>query len=286
MLHVDDDEFFMFTHGKNPLWGRRARSLVDVADEIFRRHPRAPAIRVAPMDKFNCPSMEEAAARIRKSLSGSPAGLNIFFPHLGGGTVVVPAVWKAPADYAPPRVGRWQYSFRGEGANSKMIMRTDAVIAFFVHYLTLVEEGFSAADVVTPRRRLMAIWHYKTPWEISGNIFGHKIPFQAANESFLCGDRRLGLVYDGWAFAGRNTSSSNDRGGVAGGAGGLQGNNEHANFDPAVAKMDPTPSSVGLYLPPHLIGCLERAFNRRMASSSSSSGPHHRRQSALRPSDM
>lgn len=135
IAHIDDDEFFNINTNANvhsdPKWNMIVRSLYRMAKTIFERNPAAVALRLAPVDKYHCltlPDNRDPNKRFHTEL---------------------------------PRLGKWRHGFLGDPANGKMIMRTDRVVMFFVHYVTVVEDGWKTDDVVRISRTYASTLHYK-----------------------------------------------------------------------------------------------------------------------------
>jgi hypothetical protein len=201
MVHIDDDEFialssfgnFSTTNNTNSshrndnfshqLADRSASYLFEYAKRIFDSFPQASGIRFFPVFVPDC------------VLAATLTSIN---PHL-------------PSPLTPAKLSHWQnkegcrtlprlckqhdglpfFSYEG-----KMIMRTDAVRMFFVHYLTLIERGGpwkKTKQLIEPKMTDAALLHFKVPAGVSGVIWGTQLPIQRVavaeeciyNESFV-----------------------------------------------------------------------------------------------------
>jgi hypothetical protein len=106
MLHIDVDEFLSVIPRS-----RRSRTvdLAKMADKYFLRHPTIPALSFAPIHMYHCPR------------------LNV----------------QRPSELVQlPRVHTWNHGNLSDRSihNGKLLMRTEAVGGFFVHYITMLED--------------------------------------------------------------------------------------------------------------------------------------------------
>jgi len=112
-----------------------------------------------------------------------------------------------------PRFGRWQIARAGPEWEGKLIMRTDAVGMFFVHYITLKE-------IQHPRQGqrwdpipyslsidAAAMLHYKTVPEVSGSIYGAYLPIEMGSAPKECRLRYDPLSVNGSVYRRKMTSA-------------------------------------------------------------------------------
>lgn len=212
MAHIDDDEFFAITHEDNAEWGPALHNLPDLADKLFLQNPKAPAIRFFPVNFFDCSplpitdpdstsDMELEVARIKQELQVHPSQL--------------------------PRIRKWLYGKAGYDNEGKMILRTDSVGMYFVHYVTLVDrydvsyandsivQNFD--DIYMPKMKHATLFHYKEPAAVSGSIFGSRIPFERGPEAKECRKDRHELNFEDFTVKQNRRKDSGKGGGGSGG---------------------------------------------------------------------
>ena len=163
MIHIDDDEFVVLnssisTSTKKRNFERRLKfkgALYDYANQMFLKNPLAAAIHFRPVGKHHCPSVESLGAKERttqnNSFNASYSLDKLILPRIGVNLVSV-----------------LQFEYE-----SKLLMRTDAVRMFFVHYLTQLEEPFKSYVPVLVNVNEGVLLHYKIAPIISGDIWGH-----------------------------------------------------------------------------------------------------------------
>ena len=182
MIHIDVDEFLSVVPRKKSKDSRKTREqkyqdrgqgydqgqgdvdLADMADRYFLRHPLTPAISFSPVHMLSCPRRDQAEGAASSSQS-------------------LPL----------PRVASWRYGNLSDRSihNGKLLLRTDAVASFFVHYISSLEDvptaNDSSSSSASPGRweavfrvpiKFAALLHYKTPSHVSGSIFGQLLPLQ------------------------------------------------------------------------------------------------------------
>jgi hypothetical protein len=95
------------------------------------------------------------------------------------------------------RLGLWQSHLRVRDFETKLLMRTDAVAMFHVHYVSALEDvhdgsaaGVARAEAVvldsahTVPLEMGAVLHYKLPAEWSGSVFGAVLPVNSKSSNF------------------------------------------------------------------------------------------------------
>jgi hypothetical protein len=145
--HVDEDEFFAFVRSRNNTdWAPNVNTITAVADALFQKYTDKPAIRFHPVCFYKC------------------------HPPLKSVHIL-------------PRVETWYEGKLEYDYNSKMIMRTDAVIQYFVHYVLDVEDknDWKPDTYIVPSPKHAAMFHYKD----AGSIWGNRLPLVIDNHHHL-----------------------------------------------------------------------------------------------------
>jgi len=125
MIHIDTDEFLAVNpSGSTPNETNShpikleetitQKNLTTFADNAFIRFPNAPALNLRPIMVSYCPHLSETNTPYYRNQSVSSSDKN---------------------GYILPRLGRWQQGYHGTLHEGKLIMRTDMVDNFFVHYI-------------------------------------------------------------------------------------------------------------------------------------------------------
>ena len=145
--HIDEDEFYAFARYRNNTeWAPNVKTLTALAESLFEKYPNKSAIRFHPVCFYQC----------------SPPIKN----H-----VIL------------PRIDTWYQGKLFNDYESKMIMRTDAVIQYFVHYVIDVENRngwqHDPNSYITPSPKHAILFHYKD----QGSIWGNRIPLSNKNNS-------------------------------------------------------------------------------------------------------
>ena len=158
MMHIDDDEFVTInssiaksTKKKRP--GRRLKfkgALYDYANQMFSLNPHAAAISFRPVGKHNCPSAESFG---EKEIANHDSNSNLHKSVL-------------------PRIGVNLVSTLMTRHESKLLMRTDAVRMFFIHYLTQLEFPYKSYAPVVADVNEVTLLHYKVAPIVTGDIWG------------------------------------------------------------------------------------------------------------------
>lgn len=142
IVHIDDDEFITLsgsTQSRSP-----DESLLEFVEKLFADYPDKVAIGFRQVSKYHCPTKGKGSQSFESTIE-------------------------------LPRVGRWQHTQRGEIHESKLIMKTDSVRMFYVHYLSQVEPRLGHPSLHTALSANMTdavLLHYRVPSETSGDIFG------------------------------------------------------------------------------------------------------------------
>jgi hypothetical protein len=172
MLHIDDDEFLAYSADKmsSALGSELAdQNLVNLADAIFRYHPKAAAIRFEPVMFMPC-------AILPMSISYNSSN------------ALLPEYHSSSAGF--PRLNRWKISEPGDAFEAKLLMRTDAVGMFFVHFISMLEPGpwRKDEDKATASYPLthLAMLHYKYPPSLTDNILEEQLPLTPSSFPGLC----------------------------------------------------------------------------------------------------
>ena len=152
MAYIDDDEFLI----------SREKTMREYVIKVFQQHQHAPAINffVVMMGACEADDLAEHAKQHIHSHSNS----NSSHP--------------AQMDGLLPRISRKQLARRGDIAEGKLIMRTDAVLMFRTHTITqFTDPGKWSNDNLYFAPFSDALYlHYKSSFMESRDIFGRKIP--------------------------------------------------------------------------------------------------------------
>jgi hypothetical protein len=163
IMHIDVDEFVMLSPGLVSM------TLPEFIDRSFNRYPLSPAINILPVIATDCSQVAITKNKRFDSLK-----------H----TYVVDKDGKFKKYRLPmeqfsgplsplPRLGTFQYVRLGASFESKLIMRTNAVRMFFVHYITeLNSTKWSSRKIYTPFRRKIILVHFKPSDPLSRSVFG------------------------------------------------------------------------------------------------------------------
>lgn len=177
LIHIDMDEFIFinsYSLSSNRRYDQQQRSndsstsqLMKYLRAVYKKRPDTPAIYIKPIDMLQCPLRDE-----REGLS-----------HLRDDTNALPRLNHYPYGYISPH-------------NGKLIIRTDFVGLFYVHYVTVLDglpeyasaNGEANDRTLISKARYIALMHFKPPPHISGDIFGTNIVNLQLKESKLCSD--------------------------------------------------------------------------------------------------
>jgi hypothetical protein len=161
MASIDTDEFFILkTNQKDDGRG----NLVSLVNKVFEKHPNAPAVNFRPILMDQCNNLVIFETRF---IIASCKKLNMSKSKLSNNS----------SCFSLPRIGRWQHGRLGPRSDGKMIMRTDMVDNFFVHYVTqLSNSPETSANAHTEtfylRQNHAALLHFK---DKKFSIFGQTI---------------------------------------------------------------------------------------------------------------
>ena len=183
MVHIDDDEFIVMNSSlANPKVskhrGSRKRrkfrgALYKYAKKLFLQNPEAAAIQFSPIGKYNCPSGEFLGEK--EDMTGI----------LNGSEII------RLKERVLPRIGRYLVSQNMSQFESKLLMRTDAVRMFFIHYLSQLEVPYKSYVPIVVDVKEAVLLHYKTAPIITGDIWGQQgINLKWPKESRPCIDFR------------------------------------------------------------------------------------------------
>lgn len=190
MAHIDDDEFMTFSSANIQSLTNSAKSptsLSELSDILFRRFPKSAAIRFEPITFFPCNVSKGIELMINNTFNYSHLNLVNDIQHYQSTPL--------------PRLGVWDLSEPFDKFECKMIMRTDAVGMFAVHFISLLEFGpwrspkkSTKPDITLPLNAL-ALLHYKYPYQLANVVLEGLQPIKADSFKWEC-------VYEanlGWA---------------------------------------------------------------------------------------
>jgi hypothetical protein len=175
MVHIDDDEFIALSSFGNfsaaQSLSSPANHLFEYSKRLFDGSPQASAIRISPVIVPDCTSS------LRRSASTPLRASSSFTSSTNSG----PPLQSSLYAHILPRLYKHYDGLPFFSHEGKMIMRTDAVRMFFVHYLTLIERGGpwkKKKQLIEPKMTDAALLHFKVPAGVSGVIWGTQLPIQ------------------------------------------------------------------------------------------------------------
>jgi adenylate kinase family enzyme len=148
MVHIDDDEFIALNRSKQSK-SSPGESLLQFVNEVFLKHPNKIAIGFRPVSKVYCPAKNKGK---RSDIQETSSLL--------------------------PRIGRWKHTECGKKFEQKLIMKTDSVRMFYIHYLSQVESRLGDSNkhtILLANITDVVLLHYRVPQDISGDVFGGQI---------------------------------------------------------------------------------------------------------------
>jgi hypothetical protein len=166
LVHIDDDEFLSFS--SPPVMSGTDRTtqpsrIAQFADYQFGLQPKRAAIAFMPVTLVPCAHDSRPVEAVAERT----------------------------------RLGLWQSHLRVRDFETKLLMRTDAVAMFHVHYVSALEDvhdgsaaGVARAEAVvldsahTVPLEMGAVLHYKLPAEWSGSVFGAVLPVNSKSSNF------------------------------------------------------------------------------------------------------
>ena len=188
IMIIDVDEFVAFnpSASKTSLHGRRqwGNKLVDFADSFFASHPTFPALKFTPVLKLNCHTGSETSGTRMASENIAEASASSTTTKGGTGNK---ARGKACVEqhrkpsFVLPRLDRWVHNdiWRGNEYEGKLLMRTEAVRNFYIHFVTQLEPPFQrwASLREDPasfyvNRSIAVLMHYKMNQKRTKDIWG------------------------------------------------------------------------------------------------------------------
>lgn len=163
MIHIDDDEYLVFSSERVKSILRAQimpETLFDLAEMIFSYYPHESAIRFEPVVYLPCnksQGIEHTQQNVIKYPSGS-----------------VPEQIRTPL----PRLGVWDVGYATKKFESKLLLRTDVVGMYFVHFVLYSERGYQDTSFSLPLMALSMI-HYKYPSSLSKSALESTLPIQS-----------------------------------------------------------------------------------------------------------
>ena len=152
---IDDDEFLKIsssTKTEGKLYSSKRKPLVEFIDKMVEKFPDAPAFKFSPVMMRPCASPDDG------------------FDYTAYGT----ATGDAEDEFAEllPRLGRYPFARLGMVNDGKMVLRTEMVDMFFVHYLTALAKGVRQRQSVMAYPRRAVLLHYKSVGLDSAGVSG------------------------------------------------------------------------------------------------------------------
>jgi hypothetical protein len=200
MSHIDEDEFLSFSGmkvGNELKLSSSPHNLVAVSDALFHAHPEQVAIRFEPILFLPCNSTPGREQVLYNAIEYPPdIRFNLL---LNSANSMIPTPL--------PRVGVWDVSRVSPRKHEcKLIMRTDAVGMYLVHFVSMTEHGtwtgryqrLDDVGITLPVTHL-ALLHYKCPTSLAKKILEGQIPFVANSFAVECQQGRK-KIYMGRVF--------------------------------------------------------------------------------------
>jgi len=182
LIHIDMDEF-IFINGYSMSSNRRfseqqvlhqrrgndssISQLRRYLRAVYKKRPDTPAIYMKPVEMLQCPLRDEREGLPTRRDDSNPL----------------------------PRLNHYSYGYISPH-DGKLIIRTDFVGMFYVHYVTILDglPEFASANgdandrTLISKSRSIALIHFKPPPHVSGDIFGTNIVNLQLKESKMCSD--------------------------------------------------------------------------------------------------
>lgn len=195
MTHIDDDEFLVFSksyfNGQN---NSKDFNIINVADKIFKENPKVAAIKFEPVQFFPCKTAGNKESVQSKTFDYSNFGIN--------STSTTTSTIYSPL----PRLGIWDQSELGYAYEGKLLMRTDAVNMFFIHYLSSLSYRKYDLEPITLPLKALTLFHYKYPYQLSNTLLGGQLPIEPhsfmeecrglEHQDFASSDSHAKISYD------------------------------------------------------------------------------------------
>ena len=188
IMTIAVDEFIVFnpSASKVSLHGRRqgGNKLVDFADSFFASHPTLPALKFTPVLKLDCHTGSENSGSMIASENIAEASASSTTTKGGTGNK---ARGKACVEqhrkpsFVLPRLDRWVHNdiWRGNEYEGQLLMRTEAVRNFYIHFVTQLEPPYKrwASLREDPasfyvNRSIAVLMHYKMNQKRSKDLWG------------------------------------------------------------------------------------------------------------------
>ena len=190
ILAIDTDEFIAFNpsaasrhhHGRSP--GFNINRLVDFADSFFAAHPTLPALKFTPVLKLDCHTGSATSLTNTNAEKNAADNTNVGSStkaSSGNSTRDRTCIEKNPRPpFVLPRLDKWVYNdiWRGNLHEGKLLMRTDAVRNFYVHFVTQLEPGQTWVSIredpsiIYVNRSIAVLMHYKLNPKMTKDIWG------------------------------------------------------------------------------------------------------------------
>lgn len=135
MAHIDDDEFFAIDTNSLGLWNQKFTSLTQLVKLIEKNQPTTPAIYFQPISVMTCPPEATSGNDTNKNSTSDWRKDDANY-RIAGSTR---GRHKTSTSNILPRFGRVHTARLAHPYEGKLIMRTEAVGMFYIHYLTYLE---------------------------------------------------------------------------------------------------------------------------------------------------
>lgn len=184
IIHVDDDEFMVFSSNAMKSYigsNNTIETLLDFADAAFSKHPDSGALVFLPIMYYPC----NATIGIEHLVNNS-----INYSYIKNRNE------QSYQDTPLPRLGVWSNWVPFFEYERKLLLRTETIGMFYVHYVSLYEFGpwrtrDSTSDLILPLD-VGVILHYKFPYQLSKRVFGAVMPI--TKDSYIGDCRNAEMV--------------------------------------------------------------------------------------------
>lgn len=150
------------------------------ADLVFSMQPKAPAIKLGPIEHTPCGLGQQ---QIDKNLADSMLSRT----HSTSQSPAHAQSQSASTSVRLPRLDMWDPAHIHFAFEGKLIMRTEAVAAFHVHFITSLEAGpWRMTHLVQPPISEAALLHYRPPPQLSRDIYGAVLPIANDTLAEIC----------------------------------------------------------------------------------------------------
>jgi Glycosyltransferase family 92 len=208
MIHIDEDEFIALADLNNTsafnIIGQAvvdpSSSLInDFAQKLFDVHPSRAAIGIVPVLLADCIAKAESglggpAVTVKNGRYSAQGPINTTGIERGYRSFAAAQSRfrslesSAPLDYLPRLSNTLAGTDTFKRDETKLIMRTDRVAMFHVHFVTYLKGGqpVTARDDLILPTTSAALLHFRSEYEFSGSVWGFTIPTDFNSVFYYC----------------------------------------------------------------------------------------------------